>query len=67
MRKRVRLTAKPYVIKHVRELFDRHSSPDPLTRDLHAPATQVQVLHARGKVHLGDIPCEKGRRKKMNK
>ena len=27
-----------------------------VTCDLHVVATQVQVLHAHGEVHLGDIP-----------
>jgi hypothetical protein len=42
-----------------------------LSRTCDAPAEhEVHGLHAHGKVHLPDIPCEKGRmegRKKMDK
>ena len=33
-----------------------HSLTFSRTCDLHGEATQVQVLHAHGEVHLGDIP-----------
>ena len=56
MRKRVRLADKT-VFHQLCSTLTRRLILLP-TRDRHArkTATQVQVLHAHGEVHLGDIP-----------
>jgi hypothetical protein len=55
----LRLAAKTYKLT-----YEPHSSTN-LSRTCEAPAGhKIHFLHAHGKVHLPDIPCEKEERNK---